>query len=371
MKILIIDDSKLNREIIKNELELTGYETIEASNGKEGISKIIMNDDIDLVTLDVEMDGLNGFETLEKIRNGLPDNCRKEIPVVFVTSNDTLDDRMRGFDLGAADFVSKSYLKGELAQSVNAILKPDNEFLGSRVLVVEDNLITQTLIKNILVMKGVDVVVADDGKKALEIIKNDGDKIDLILSDLILKQMHGDELCYQVKYVLGMRDIPYIILSALSNKSKVIQLFKMGATDYLFKPFVKEEFVARMRTYLKNVKKNQIIKKNLYELQEAYKQLNASQKENMDLVKKNSVLAMAVTANHEINQPLSVIQMNLDLFMMDFEGSEFNKDQQHKIDIMYQSIDKIKNILGKYKNIRHIEFTDYVEESEMVEFKED
>ena len=131
LKILVVDDSKVIRQIIRKELEPGGYEVSEAKNGLEALTRLAGSSPPDLVTLDIEMPKLNGFDTCRKFRTDrytrffthCPDN---QMPVIFVTGNDTMKDRKRGFQLGAADFITKPFTKGVVLSAVNKVLKPQN-----------------------------------------------------------------------------------------------------------------------------------------------------------------------------------------------------------------------------------------------------
>jgi two-component system cell cycle response regulator len=88
MKILVVDDSRMIRQTIRKELEGGGYDVIEAQNGLEGLTKLAVPSPPDLVTLDIEMPKLNGFDTCRKLRGErytrffahCPDN---RMPVIF------------------------------------------------------------------------------------------------------------------------------------------------------------------------------------------------------------------------------------------------------------------------------------------------
>ena len=83
MKVLVVDDSRYFRTVLRKVLESGGYEVAEACDGIEAIAKL-EQDSYDLVTLDVEMPKLDGFETCRRIRHG------KTIPVLFLTADDTI-----------------------------------------------------------------------------------------------------------------------------------------------------------------------------------------------------------------------------------------------------------------------------------------
>ncbi|MCD6295293.1 MAG: response regulator, partial [Deltaproteobacteria bacterium] len=112
LKILVVDDSRVIRQSIRKELEPGGYEVSEAKNGLEALTRLAGSSPPDLVTLDIEMPKLNGFDTCRKLRTDrytrFFTHCSgNRMPVIFVTGNDTMKDRKRGFQLGAVDFITK------------------------------------------------------------------------------------------------------------------------------------------------------------------------------------------------------------------------------------------------------------------------
>ncbi|MCP4700917.1 MAG: response regulator [Gammaproteobacteria bacterium] len=116
--ILIVDDSPTDAYLVKNMLESNGYQTSEASNGKEGIEKA-KELKPSLILMDVVMPGLNGFQATRKITKS-PDTS--SIPVVIVSSKNMESDRAWGLMQGAKDFLVKPVKKDELLQAVKKLI---------------------------------------------------------------------------------------------------------------------------------------------------------------------------------------------------------------------------------------------------------
>lgn len=270
MKILVVDDSELMRMAVRKELEDLGFEIVEADSGKDAIRKLILNSDVRLVTLDVDMPGMNGFDTLHRIRNDyISDSFNSRVPVVFVTSHDSLQDRVKGFQLGAADFVHKSYISGQLNAIIRRILWPDNEFKGAVALVVDDSPTALEIMRKLLESKGVNALCASNGLEAVRILKEDRERIDIVISDLVMEKMDGEQLVRFIRKDLGMKAVPVILLSSVPDRKRLIELFSSGITDYLNKPFLKEEFFARVKVHLQMSKDRKIIERNRHELKMA------------------------------------------------------------------------------------------------------
>ena len=114
--ILIVDDEARMRRFMQMNLDLEGYRVIEASNGLEAIEHV--RDDLpDLVLLDVMMPELDGFEALRIIRE------TSTVPVIMLTVRDDEEDKIKGLELGADDYVTKPFSHRELASRIKAVIR--------------------------------------------------------------------------------------------------------------------------------------------------------------------------------------------------------------------------------------------------------
>jgi len=114
--ILIVDDEAKMVRFVRMNLELEGYRVLEAKNGIEALTRV--RDDLpDLVLLDVMMPKMDGFETLARLRE------ISTVPVIILTVKDDEEDRIRGLELGADDYVTKPFSPRELASRIRAVLR--------------------------------------------------------------------------------------------------------------------------------------------------------------------------------------------------------------------------------------------------------
>jgi len=115
-KILVVDDEKGLVRIIRLNLEQDGFEVVEANNGAQAIDKL-RTALPDLVLLDVMMPDMDGFTVLERIREV------GSTPVIMLTAKGEEDDRVRGLELGADDYVTKPFSPRELTSRIRAVLR--------------------------------------------------------------------------------------------------------------------------------------------------------------------------------------------------------------------------------------------------------
>ena len=115
MKILIVDDEEMIREVIKEYSEDAGYQTDEAENGKIALEKINKNT-YDLLILDIMMPEMDGFTVLKNIPKG------KMIPTIVLSARGEEYDKLNGFDLGIDDYLTKPFSPKELIARIKAVL---------------------------------------------------------------------------------------------------------------------------------------------------------------------------------------------------------------------------------------------------------
>lgn len=113
--ILIIEDEEPIRELIKLNLSMVGYETLEASDGEEGLH-YVNNEEIDLVLLDIMLPKQDGYELLPKI-------LKRNIPTIILTAKDRLKDKVKGLDMGADDYVTKPFEAVELLARIKSVMR--------------------------------------------------------------------------------------------------------------------------------------------------------------------------------------------------------------------------------------------------------
>ncbi len=116
MKILVVDDEKLIREVICEYARNEGYSVIEAENGDDAINKVTENPNIDLIIMDIMMPKLDGYSACKEIFK------IKKYPTIMLSARKEEYDKLLGFDLGIDDYVTKPFSPKELMARIKAVL---------------------------------------------------------------------------------------------------------------------------------------------------------------------------------------------------------------------------------------------------------
>lgn len=116
MKILVVDDEELIRNVIKEYLVVESYEVDEASDGMSAI-EMVKNNDYDLIVMDIMMPKMDGYQACKEIKK------IKDIPFIMLSARSEEYDKLIGFDLGIDDYVTKPFSPKELVARIKAILK--------------------------------------------------------------------------------------------------------------------------------------------------------------------------------------------------------------------------------------------------------
>ncbi|KAB1440416.1 response regulator [Candidatus Galacturonibacter soehngenii] len=120
--ILVIDDMLTNLKIVESFLK-PYYKVSLVKSGEQAL-KFMEKNRPDLILLDIQMPGMDGFETIQRLKEN-PDD--RNIPVLFLTSQEDIDSRMRGFQLGATDFILKPFMPEMVLKVIAARLKKKEE----------------------------------------------------------------------------------------------------------------------------------------------------------------------------------------------------------------------------------------------------
>ena len=119
VKILVVDDVRLNVRILERELSQQGYQVLSATNGADARTMAVEHHP-DLILLDIVMPGESGFDTIRKLKENANVG---NIPIIFITGDDTVTSKVEGFELGAVDYITKPFQMEEVLARVRLHLR--------------------------------------------------------------------------------------------------------------------------------------------------------------------------------------------------------------------------------------------------------
>ena len=196
-----------------------------------------------------------------------------------------------------------------------------------KLLVVDDVQTNVLLLKALLSKEGYGILVANNGQEALEVIRNENP--DLILLDVMMPGMDGFEVAERLKSEEYRCEIPIIFLTALDDTQSIVNGFKLGAGDFISKPFRKEELMVRIKHQLSLV----AARRNIEEKNEELRKTIAGRD------KMYSVIA------HDLRSPMASMKMLLNTIMMSVEKDKIDPDIFDMLEMSNKTSEEVFSLL--------------------------
>lgn len=271
-RILVVDDILANVRLLEAKLSAEYFEVVTAMNGVDALEAVQRNKP-DIILLDVMMPGIDGIEVCKRIK---ANPATQHIPVIMVTALDQQEDRVRGLEAGADDFLTKpvddislfcrikslarlKMLSDELraratsSESIGLSMRGINaqETRPGNVLVIDQRSTFVDRVKVALAGKH-EVTVIDDPATAIARISENPVSFELIIINILDgEEFDGLRLCSQLKSLERTRQIPILIVVAPDDQQRLLRALDMGVNDYLIRPIDKQELLARVNTQVR------------------------------------------------------------------------------------------------------------------------
>jgi DNA-binding response OmpR family regulator len=218
-----------------------------ATNLAQG-RQAIAQEAFDGVLLDLTFSetGENGLTFLAELMNQNP-----SLPVLVMTGRKRLMDRVEVARLGGRAFLQKPILPHRLLEMANQVLTQSQE-VGRRILVVDDDPLILATLDALLEPWGLQVATLDDPQQFWEVLEAFAP--DLLILDVEMPHFNGLELCQAVRNDPYWGELPVLFLTAHQDAEVIRQIFMVGADDYVRKPIVEPEIVARVLNRLERVR---------------------------------------------------------------------------------------------------------------------
>ncbi len=190
--VLVVDDESRMVEFIAMNLELEGFRVVRAANGLEALEKA-SRERPDLVLLDIMMPEMDGFETLEGLRES------SAVPVIFLTAKSEEIDRIRGLDLGADDYITKPFSPREMVSRIRAVLRRTEPAALANSEIVVDNELRINFDQRKVIVRGKEVRLRPTEYRLLyQLVTNAGK---LLTHEMLLSRVWGAEYRDEDQYV--------------------------------------------------------------------------------------------------------------------------------------------------------------------------
>ncbi|MFH2092407.1 MAG: diguanylate cyclase [Pseudomonadota bacterium] len=253
---LVIDDSKAIRNKLSSYLTALHFDVETASDGMDGLKRA---SDIlpDLILVDVEMPILNGFEFCRQLSRE-PDI--KNIPTIVISG--TIDESQfrKGFRSGAIDFLEKPVSQSALAAIIDSVSVRDcNQPDGTTMILSNDSTLTSILTKSLnFLNSSINICSTLDELETYLCVTT---------PDIIILDLCGNteklSVCKHVRALLGNASSVIIAVADETDRDIMFQCFKFGATEFIIKPFGRDEVKARIENHIKIKKlQDELVKKN-------------------------------------------------------------------------------------------------------------
>ncbi|GIX32931.1 MAG: DNA-binding response regulator [Lysobacterales bacterium] len=183
--ILLIEDNRNISEMVGEYLERRGYSLDYAADGLTGLHLAVTNS-YDVIILDLMLPGLDGLELCRKLRQ----EGKRATPVLMLTARDTLDDKLKGLDAGADDYLVKPFAVQELEARIRALMRRDRRQVSAEVLKVGDLVLDTATLR--VSRAGKELSLSPIGLKLLTILMRESPRV--VSRRDIEREIWGDEL---------------------------------------------------------------------------------------------------------------------------------------------------------------------------------
>jgi CheY-like chemotaxis protein len=236
---LVVDDDDKSAELLRLQLESAGFRVVRAATAESALEQAT-RETPDLVTLDINLPGINGWEFLESFRQV---QQFAKIPVVIVS---VIADRSRGLSLGANQVLQKPVSREELVRALHVMGFPCDGAQPKTLLVIDDDPKAVQLLANYLTPAGFKLLSAFGGQEGIEMARRQ--LPDLIVLDLMMPEVNGFDVVDALKLDPATADIPIIILTAQSISAKERVLLDGDVQKVIEKSgFQHDQFVSEVR----------------------------------------------------------------------------------------------------------------------------
>lgn len=241
-RLLVVDDDEAISFVIKGFFRSLGYHVWLVHDARSAL-QLARERKPDLIVMDIRMPELDGLSATDVLRHD-PDT--RDIPVLALSA---LESEKEARQAGASAYLPKPLVFQQLQQTVERLLQEKAEAVRRFViLIVDDDHAIRNVCREVLQAQGFSTIEAENGRQALQIVERQ--PVDAMLLDLMLPDLDGFQVTERVRSLRQSADIPIIFISARGQTSDKVRALKLGADDYMVKPFDAMELGARVESVI-------------------------------------------------------------------------------------------------------------------------
>ncbi|MFG1343771.1 response regulator [Xanthobacter autotrophicus DSM 431] len=255
-RVMVVDDDASARHAVRTLLAREKAQIVEAESGEVAL-ELAAKTELDCIVLDLGLPGMSGFDLIERLAQG-----EHPVPVVVYSGRDLTPEeslRLRAFtdSIVVKGALSPERLLDEVSLFLHSVQHepkslmehPDGDLGGRKLLLVDDDMRNIFALAKVLRARGINVILAQDGAKALAQLDEQPD-IEIVLMDVMMPVMDGYEAMTQIRAQPRFSRLPVIALTAKAMKDDREKCLAAGASDYLAKPVDVPKLLSMIRSWL-------------------------------------------------------------------------------------------------------------------------
>jgi len=251
MEGLIVEPSRTYQKLLSSAIESGGLETKQVSTGNEALT-LLKQQPFDLVFIAMHLQDMDGPKFSSHLR---ADSRTRQIPLVMVTSNEDKELLDEAFSAGVTKIFARHELDKITSYAAQFSRKNCNKTMSGHILYIEDSPSVVNLTSGVLRDKGYTVDHFATGEEGLEAFQKN--TYDLVLTDILLKgKLNGQGTVKALRHIAedNKKYVPLLVFSVLDDSAHKVELLRLGANDYVTKPLIQEELLARVSNLITSKK---------------------------------------------------------------------------------------------------------------------